>query len=232
MPGFPAFDGIAPPSPPRAGAYVLTTEHKPRPEWPALVPLYMVDRGRYFPKGCPSPPAGCVITGQDFTLLTTTAHVEQARVAGYNLRAIQGYIYQPCTPEPTCIPPGAEKFYRACKTADGDCATFLESDRIAFEANGYTAAFPSGSNKLLGYAYPSVDADGDGLIDGFEHVIGTSIYLRNSDGDGACPATPPAISTCDGDEFPMVGLPVSDPCDGPTAGSCPAVDIIFKHGFE
>ncbi len=182
----------------------------------------MADRGRYFPKGCPSNEPGCVITGQDFTLLTTTAHIEQARVAGYNLRTIQGYIYQACTPEPSCIPPGAEKFYRACKTADGDCATFLESERVAFEAQGYTAAFPSGSNKVMGYAYPPVDTDGDGLIDGFEHVIGTNIYLQDSDGDGLS----------DTAEFSMTALPASDPCAGPGAGNCPAVDIIFRHGFE
>jgi len=30
----------------------------------------------------------------------------------------------------------------------------------------------------------------------------------------------------------MVGLPVSDPCDGPTAANCSAYDLIFKHGFE
>lgn len=230
IPGYPAFEGIAPPSIPKAGAYVLTTEYKPRPNWPALIPIYMVDRGRYFPKGCPSPAAGCVITGQDFTLLTTKAHIEQARVAGYNLRAIQGYIYQPCTPESTCIPPGAEKFYRACKSADGDCATFLESERVAFEAAGYTTAFPSGSSKILGYAYPPVDSDSDGLVDGFEHVVGTSTSLADSDGDGVCPT--PTTGLCDAREFPMIGLPLSDPCDGPTAGSCPAVDIIFKHGFE
>lgn len=45
---------------------------------------------------------------------------------------------------------------------------------------GYTTAFPAGSNKRLGYAYPAVDSDGDGLVDGFEHVVGTNILLKDS----------------------------------------------------
>ena len=215
---------------PRAAIYVLTTEYKPRPEWPALVPLYQMDRSRNFPVGCTGGPPGCNSANRDFLLVTTTAHIEQAHADGYQLRNIQGYIYQPCTVEPACIPPGAEKFYRACKTADDDCATFLESERTTFEAAGYTAAYPSGSNKVLGYAYPYADNDpprfpqgpvGDGLVDGFELVIGTRIDSWDSDGDG------------DGDveEFPMVGVPRSDPCSGLGGRNCPA-DIIFKHGFE
>lgn len=227
---YPAFPNPSGSTPlPRANVYVLVTEYKPRPSWPDLVPIYLADRGRYFPQGCQGA-SGCNITGQDFTLLTTKVHIEQARTAGYNLRNIQGYIYQACTPEPSCIPPAAEKFYRACKSSDGDCATFLESERVAFEAQGYTAAFPVGSNKVLGYAYPAVDTDGDGLVDGFEYVVGTNIYLKDSDGDGSC--TGGSSLRCDGDEFPMVGVPISDPCDGPGAGNCPAVDLIFKHGFE
>jgi thrombospondin type 3 repeat protein len=139
------------------------------------------------------------------------------------LRSLQGYFYQPCSPEPQCIPPGAEKFWRACKTADNDCATFLDSERSAFEANGYTAAYPSGS-KLLGYAYPATDTDHDGLSDGFEYVVGTNPNLANSDND----------TSPDAAEFPMVGVPVSDPCGG--VGSVGArycgADSIFKDGFD
>lgn len=230
VPGYPTFPSAStPPSVPKASVYVLTTEYKPRASWPDLIPLHMVDRGHYFPMGCQGV-AGCVLSNQDFTLLTTTTHIEQARVSGYNLRTIQGYIYQPCTPEPSCIPPGAEKFYRACKSVDGDCATFLENERTTFEGMGYTTAFPAGSNKRLGYAYPAVDSDGDGLVDGFEYVVGTNILLKDSDGDGSCSGSPSV--RCDANEFPMVGLPISDPCDGPSGGNCPASDIIFQDGFD
>ena len=116
---------------------------------------------------------------------------------------------------------GTEKFYRACKIADDDCATFLESERTTFEAAGYMAAYPSGSNKVLGYAYPAIDTDGDGLVDGFEYVVGTKPLVADSDGDG----------TADGIELPMAGVPVSDPCSGAGGRNCPA-DVIFQNGFQ
>lgn len=225
VPGYPNF----PPDPlamtalptPRAAIYVLTTEYKPRPEWPALVPLWQMDRSRNFPVGCTSGAPGCNSANRDFLFVTTTAHIEQAHADGYNLRTIQGYIYQPCSAEPGCIPPGAQKIYRACKTADDDCASFLESERTAFEAAGYTAAYPTGSNKVLGYAYPAVDSDNDGLVDGFEYVVGTKPQNDDSDNDGQK----------DGIELPMASVPVSDPCSGSGGWSCPS-DVIFKNGFD
>lgn len=228
VPGYPEF----PPDPlavtslptPRASIYVMTTEYKPRPEWPALVALRQMDRSRNFPVGCTTGAPGCNSANRDFMFVTTTAHIEQAHADGFNLRTIVGYVYQPCNSEPACIPPGAQKLYRACKTADDDCATFLESERTTFEAAGYTTAYPSGSSKVLGYAYPYSDSElpaGDGLIDGFEYVIGTKINVADSDGDGTNDAT----------EFPMVGVPVSDPCSGSAGWSCPS-DVIFKNGFD
>jgi len=173
---------------PRASVYVLTTEYKPRSSTPDLAPLYLMDKT--FAGG-----------HRDFMLATTTADIQSAHTDGYSLRNIQGYIYKPCTPEPSCIPPFAQKFWRKCNNTFHDCATFLESERTNFENAGYTSAYPVGTNMMLGYAYPATDTDGDGLPDGFEWVIGTQYSNVDSDGDGVN----------DNVEYPMVGVPVSDP---------------------
>jgi hypothetical protein len=213
-PDFPHDPADGPLAAPRASVYVMTTEYKPRAEWPALVPLYLMDKDL---------PGSRDV--DDFMLVTTKSDIEYAHNHGYNLRGIQGYIYDaPCAPEPACIPPGAQKLYRACNTSATDCATFLESESAAFAAAGYTTTFPSigGTKTLLGYAYPATDSDVDGLPDGFEYVVGTSPTRADSDGDGLADAY----------EFPMVGVPVGDPCVGGIGARYCGADSIFKNGFD
>ncbi|MEO5625752.1 MAG: S8 family serine peptidase [Dokdonella sp.] len=214
----------------RAPVYILTTEYKPRTEYPALVPLYLMRKKD----------AATAFT-PDY-LLSTPSDVQAIHAANYDLLTIQGYIYGPCgaANESTCVlPPGTERFYRACKTVDNDCATFLESEIGLFP--GYTATFPllSGSptptKTLLGYAYKWGDNDpnptpgglaGDGLPDAFEYVVGTDPTRFDSDGDGLL----------DKDEFPMIGVPISDPCANQagtgTNGRYCLADKIFANGFN
>jgi hypothetical protein len=209
------------PATPRASIYVLTTEYRPRPEWPNLIPLHLMDK----PKN----------GGTDYLLATSKVEIEAAHTVGYNLRTIQGYIYQPCTPESTCVPPGAQKLWRQYNSVNNDCAVFLDSEKSAFEAASYTGNCPTGGAKMIGYAYWAVDAnndgvidveadhDQDGLIDGFEYAIGTNPNAADSDGDGIPDAT----------EFPMAGIATGDPCMGGSLGArnCGA-DRIFKSGFD
>lgn len=83
---------------------------------------------------------------------------------------------------------------------------------------------PSGS-ALLGYAYPNLDTDSDSLADAMEYVIGTNPLLpsgADSDGDGVG----------DDDEYPQAGVPVSDPCAGPSVTCLRGFWQVFSDGFE
>lgn len=172
---------------PKANVYVLATEFKPRANFPDLIPIYLVDR--VYPGG------------RDFMLVTSAYEIELARVAGYKLRTIQGYIGSDCPPESKdCY--RMEPLYRECKNTDNDCAVFLESERITFESAGYTNAWPIGGTKIIGWAYGATDSDGDGLVDGFEIVAGTNPKSSDSDGDGSS----------DAGEYPLAERPYSDPC--------------------
>ena len=221
-PSFPDDPLIAPGEVPRATMYVLSTDNKTQAEHPDLVPLYLADRARHFPIGCNPALPSCNTDNRDFLLATDQAAMEALIAEGYDYRGIHGYVFERCSPEPACIPAGAEPLWRKCNVAQDDCAVFLESERAAFEANGFTSATPTGFSMQLGYAYPNVDTDGDGLIDGFELLIGTNLNQPDSDGDGII----------DGAELPLAGVPVSDPCDGPLASRCQVPSQLFEDRFE
>jgi len=64
-------------------------------------------------------------------------------------------------------------------------------------------------SQLLGYAFPRIDTDGDGLIDGFEVVLGTDPGKVHSDTDGIA----------DGVEYPPNGIPATS-ADPRLPGGC------------
>jgi len=223
-PGYAAFpaEAAVPAPAPRANAYVMTTEYSPGPGLPTPIPLFLLDRERRWPLGCVPNTAGCLIYNRDFMLVASVQHLEQAAADGYLYRGRQGYIYPRCANEPACIPQGAQRMYRQCNTNDDDCAVFLENQRAAYQTAGYTAVYPAGSDPVLGYAYPNVDTDGDGLVDGLEYVAGINIADVDSDDDGAN----------DAQEFPQGGVSFSDPCQGPNVTCTRVNDVLFANGFE
>ncbi len=207
---------------PGASIYVLAIEARVRNDWPVPVPLHLMRK--------PTPNMGLPPRPADFLLTTNATEIEQAHAQGYRLTTIQGYVYAPCQDEPDCMPPGTQTLWRAYRTTHADCAVFLDGEKTAFQSTGYTANCPGTATQKIGYAYPAIspgapdpDTDNDGLPDAFEYVAGTNPDFADSDGDGQSDAA----------EYPMVGVPLSDPCaDGAYDAHRCFGDSIFRNGFE
>lgn len=128
--------------------------------------------------------------------------------AGYYFDAVEGYLWRAWLPgaaQPLPQPPGTRKLLRYYNAAKASWALLLDNETNLPAFAGYAPADESlyGRN-LLGYVYPNTDADADGLIDGFELVLGTDPLRTDSDCDGRD----------DGVEFPLARLAASDPLDG------------------
>lgn len=219
--GYSAFPGdTMTPAAPRANIFVLTTEYLPTDSFPAVTPLYLLDRQ------CSPVTAACPDPLRDVFLTTHIADMESAVAAGYGFKGLQGYVFQRC-PGDTCIPTGAQLLFLKCRSrgVGRDCAVFLQNQQAAYEAAGFTAAVRPGADTVLGYAYPNVNSDGDQLIDGFERVIGTNPLAADSDSDGQA----------DHVEFPMVSIARGEPCGLPSAQAgvtCRPMIQIFASSFE
>lgn len=222
IPGYAAFPNPDPDAGlPRARALVLTTEFKPtvlNGNQPTPVPLVLLERKRQGPVACDQSSPLC----HGDIVVALESQAQAAVNAGYSYGGLQGYIYPTCSPSPACIPAGTQAMHVKCNNGAEDCATFLESERLSFEAAGYTANFLASPSSVIGYAYPVSDSDADGLADGFEHVVGTSPTDADSDDDGVLDAT----------EYPLTGVPASDPCAGPNLSCLLGQQFIFANGFE
>jgi|GEM_PF-2351390 len=200
LPGYPSFPGIScpvgpcNPSNPKASVDLFTGDKAPYAGSPPLVPLY---RMTYKPSSLSDP-------DRDTTYTTDNAGILAFKGAGYELDGIEGYIYQRCTPEVSCIPPGAVRLYRLYNSSRDDYAIFPESELASMQTAGYASV--SGLNDWIGYVYPHTDADGDHLIDGFETLIGTNPLRVDSDCDGLS------------DGVEVLGYPTRDPLV-PAAGA-------------
>jgi serine protease len=159
---------------PGASVYIFTSDHAPYVGAPALVPLYRMSYRGTNPNGN--------VNHRDTTYTTQTTGVTAFKAVGYDLDGIEGYIFPTCTPEPACIPSGAVRLYRRYHPQRDDYAIFPESELAQMVSQGYTST--GGANEVIGYVYPNIDSDGDGLIDGFELLVGTNPLVADSDCDG------------------------------------------------
>lgn len=144
------------------------------------------------------------LTGTDFC----TGHGYTAQRT-FNVDAIEGYVMATCPYGYTCnnFADGSEpqKLFRRYSAAEDKWALLLESQLASFPS--YTADWP-GSTGFLGYVFPNVDTDGEGLPDGLERMYGMAIVGGDSDCDGLA----------DEVEFPIAGLQPAgyDPLAGGT----------------
>lgn len=173
---------------PGASVYVFTTDRSP--DGYPLVPLYRMSFEGTFPGGPNNP------DNRDTNYTTEKAGIEAFKALGYELDGIEGYIYERCTPEPTCIPAGAVRLYRRYNATRDDNAIFPEGELADMVADGYTQA---SGNHWIGYVYPNADSDSDNVIDGFETLLGTKQQSADSDCD----------SLSDGAE--IIDYPYADP---------------------
>ncbi|MES9925419.1 MAG: S8 family serine peptidase [Candidatus Thiodiazotropha endolucinida] len=160
---------------PRASAYIFTTHNHPFVD-PAdpndqrkLVPLYRLSyQGAH----------GSNSLNVDHTYTTEQAGIDAYELVNYQLDGIEGYIY-PCDEDPQ--PSGTVKLYRKYNPTRDDHAIFPETRLSVMTSLGYTQ---NSGNECLGYVYPTIDSDWDGVINGFETILGTNMYDNDSDDDG------------------------------------------------
>lgn len=179
-------DNPTPPTP-RADIFILSS-HYQVPAGKTVIPLY---RMRWVGSYGGNP------DDTDWALVMEN-EISSWHSVGYDMDGREGFIYATCSPEPSCIPTGATTIWRAYHSSRDDHAIFPQSRYSSMVSAGY-----SNSITKLGYAYPNVDSDSDGLIDGLEYVIGTDPGDSDTDNDG----------DDDEEEYPLAGLPQSDPDD-------------------
>ncbi len=121
----------------------------------------------------------------------------------FRFDGIEGYIFPDCPAGFTCADPWdptqPQCVYRCSSQVDYGHALVLQRELGSAPYETYSCA------SCIGYVFPNDDSDGDGLIDGFELVLGTDPTSVHSDCD----------AVTDGEEYPPIGVPVSDPLDPP-----------------
>jgi subtilisin family serine protease len=212
---------------PAAEVFVLSNDQPPAAETPPLVPLYRLRYESDWNESCPSPPDDFSSTVRDFAYATSTAEVELflngitlgGTTFRYLLDGIEGYVYEHC--DSGCTR-GEVRLRRLYHPVRDDMVVVPEDLVPAYQAQGYAAPAGSGLSQILGWAYRNTDADGDGLVDGFERLVGTDPLDADSDGD----------SVSDGEELLVYDRSHLDPglrgYGDPCSNGCP----IFVDGFE
>jgi hypothetical protein len=163
---------------------------------------------------------------RDFAYATSATEVETylngAALNGvfkYVLDGIEGYVYEY---NGAACPLGATTLHRLYNASRHDTVVVPASERAAMTSQGYLPPLDPDLPEIIGCGFENVDSDADGLIDGFERLIGSDILDPDSDGDGVS----------DGQELLVYDQsspnPVLHGYRDPCSNGCP----IFADGFE
>lgn len=200
--GYPSFPGITGESP-SASVHVFSTPRNP--SGLSMVPLYRMTKDANRPLLCSGQPESA--TERAFAYAVSNFDVLSYREDGYALDGIEGYLIAPSE----SAPPDAVALHRVYNATKDDWAV-VPADELA-SLPGYASTNPY--DEVIGYAYPNVDGDADGLVDAFESMIGTDPSRPDSDDDGLT----------DGDEvLGLGGGSITDPLLAPSE--------IFLDDFE
>jgi hypothetical protein len=119
---------------------------------------------------------------------------------------IEGFVLSSCPAGYTCNnstdPTEPQMLYQLSIPGTSDRALVMEGDR----AKPAYAAYVNADAEPLGYVMPYIDSDYDGLIDGFERILGTHPLAFDSDCDGQTDTV----------EYPIAGVQAqyADPAVG------------------
>ncbi len=229
---FPGFDNCTispcPATTPRSSFSVFTSDRQV-PGLPPLVPLYRMrfDTDHYWrcqPNNVHYPTLSfgysSTAGGVEYFKNEILGHVipgnMDSLLIGYELDGILGYIIPRCSPEPACMPPGTTRLRRLYHPQKDDYLIFPDEETAYWQSQGYVET--TTLSTVLGYVYANTDSDFDGLIDGFEDLIGTKRNVYDTDCDGMP----------DGAEILNYDSSLhnySDPLEGPCG-------YLFVDGFE
>ena len=198
--GYDAFPGISGEAP-SASVYLFSTPHGP--SGLNLVPLYRLTKDANRSLRCAGLPE--TATERAFAYATLSVDLVRYRNQGYALDGIEGYLIHPSQTAPA----GAVTIHRVYNPIRDDWAIVPNSELASLSEYAATSPYA----EILGYAYPNVDSDGDGLINAMETIAGTDPSLADSDGDGRT----------DGAE--LLGLDGGELSD-------PLSFLLFTDGFE
>jgi hypothetical protein len=133
-------------------------------------------------------------------------------VQGWYDEGIDGYVYSPSLPQPA----GTIELRRGLLPSIGNWVLMTPQEQAMQKLPGVTQV------TTIGYVYPAVDyvlpgggallldADGDGLPDAFETLVGLNPNKADTDGDGRN----------DGQELPFARPGISDPAVNDTVIPC------------